>query len=146
MGIVLYVVMGKHINAEGLKNSRIQKEQLQLCKIQIELETILGKVNEAINELKVEELQLKAGAATALSESYRSSPPSVAVCPQEEPSTSSSSRLSLLQLPQRLDYSEVCEGPDYNEDNVQNVINQQIIDLDMNVGKNNVEEEEDEDM
>lgn len=49
--------MGKNSNATFVNNAQIQKEQLQLCKIQKELETILGRVNEAINELKASKIQ-----------------------------------------------------------------------------------------
>ncbi|XP_053969354.1 uncharacterized protein LOC128871545 isoform X1 [Anastrepha ludens] len=140
--------MGGKSNATFLKNARIQKEQLQLCKIQKELENILGKVNEAINELKVEELQLKAGAAAVLSENYRSSPLN-GIHTTEQPSTSSSAILSITQLPPRADYSEAYRIPSDNDDNASIdavIINNQIIDLNMKVGKNSMEEEEDEDM
>ncbi|XP_053969355.1 uncharacterized protein LOC128871545 isoform X2 [Anastrepha ludens] len=131
--------MGGKSNATFLKNARIQKEQLQLCKIQKELENILGKV---------EELQLKAGAAAVLSENYRSSPLN-GIHTTEQPSTSSSAILSITQLPPRADYSEAYRIPSDNDDNASIdavIINNQIIDLNMKVGKNSMEEEEDEDM
>ncbi|XP_039947629.1 uncharacterized protein LOC126762927 [Bactrocera neohumeralis] len=134
--------MGRHSNASIVNNTKIQKEQLQLCKIQKELETILGRVNEAINELKVEELQLKAGAAAALSENMQAANlnnPSE----QEQPSTSSQASLLLAQLPHNM----TCEPP--AQDNAQIdavIINKQIIYLNTASCNNNIEEEEDDDV
>ncbi|XP_073844646.1 uncharacterized protein [Musca autumnalis] len=45
--------------AHKLKVQAIQKEQMQLVKIEKSLEELLGNINESINTLKVEELQLK---------------------------------------------------------------------------------------
>ncbi|XP_005189888.1 uncharacterized protein LOC101891722 [Musca domestica] len=45
--------------AQKLKIQVIQKEQMQLVKIEKTLEELLGNINESINTLKVEELQLK---------------------------------------------------------------------------------------
>ncbi|XP_067636067.1 uncharacterized protein [Eurosta solidaginis] len=121
-------------NAFFLNNSRIQKEQLQLCKIELELEKILRTVNEAINELKVEELQLKAGAAAALSENFNASSLNGGYT-SEKPSTSYASSLS---------FSQIAHGKHDDEQN-DDVINRQIIDLEMGLRRHNVEEE-DEDM
>ncbi|XP_018802764.1 PREDICTED: uncharacterized protein LOC108977507 [Bactrocera latifrons] len=134
--------MGRSSNASFVNNARIQKEQLQLCKIQKELETILGRVNEAINELKVEELQLKAGAAAVLSESMQSANLNNP-CEQEQPSTSSQASLLLAQLPHNM----TCEPA--TQDNVQIdavIINKQIIYLNTASCNNNIEEEEDDDI
>lgn len=134
--------MGGNSKATFVNNARIQKEQLQLSKIQKELETILGRVNEAINELKVEELQLKAGAAAALSENMQSANLNQR-CEQEQPSTSSQASLTLAQLPHNL----TC-GP-LDQENAQIdavVINKQIIYLNTATGNNNIEEEEDDDL
>ncbi|XP_065370235.1 uncharacterized protein LOC135962309 [Calliphora vicina] len=45
--------------AQKLKIQAVQKEQVQLVQIESILTSLLGKVNESINELKVEELQIK---------------------------------------------------------------------------------------
>uniref|UniRef100_A0A0A1XQ04 Glycine--tRNA ligase beta subunit n=1 Tax=Zeugodacus cucurbitae TaxID=28588 RepID=A0A0A1XQ04_ZEUCU len=135
--------MGRNSNATFVNNARIQKEQLQLCKIQKELETIIGRVNEAINELKVEELQLKAGAAAALSENMRSANLNKP-CEQELPSTSNQASLSLAQLPHNIP----CRSTE--QDNVQIdavIINKQIIYLNTDrKANNNIEEEEEDDI
>ncbi|CAD6996099.1 uncharacterized protein LOC101450396 [Ceratitis capitata] len=127
-----------------LRNSQLQKEQLQLCKIQKELENILGKVNEAINELKVEELQLKAGSAAALCENLGT--PSIDnLCGQQQPSTSSKASLSLNQLPKSL----ACRPTEECDDNGQIdavIINKQVIDLNMTGGQNYMEEEDEDDV
>ncbi|XP_011214658.2 uncharacterized protein LOC105234101 [Bactrocera dorsalis] len=134
--------MGRNSNASFVNNARIQKEQLQLCKIQKELETILGRVNEAINELKVEELQLKAGAAAALSENMQSSNLNNP-CEQEQPSTSSQASLLLAQLPHNM----ACEPPAQDNPQIDAVIiNKQIIYLNTAPSNNNIEEEEDDEI
>lgn len=90
----------------------------------------------------MEELQLKAGAAGALSENMQSAN-SNNPCEQEQPSTSSQAILSLAQLPRNMS----CGAPD--QDNVQIdavVINKQIIYLSTASGKNSMEEEEEDDI
>ncbi|KAM7364379.1 uncharacterized protein ACRADG_000898 isoform 2-T2 [Cochliomyia hominivorax] len=77
--------------AQKLKLQALQKEQVQLVKIENILTNLLGKVNESLNELKVEELQIKSN----IIEQYTATN-----CDDEKPSTSAqaANRLNINPL------------------------------------------------
>ncbi|XP_055923169.1 uncharacterized protein LOC129953758 [Eupeodes corollae] len=97
-----------------LTTADVQKEQLFLVQLERELNTILGKINENLNTLKVEELQLRSQAVNMLAP-HSTSHKVEAIAKQEAP-------------------------PVFNDN--PEVVNQQEIDL--NILLKNINEEEED--